>query len=533
MNSWFTAGAACLVLAMSFNSSFAQVYELPKGSTDVLGTGLPQGISPSESLNQIAPGSLFEPMAKYRNSSKLEPISRMVGLLSVTFPDESAIFCTANLISNTLLLTNAHCMNSRSGLTFSTASFSLNYLDGRKPEDAITYSVEQDVVEMDIILDFAILELSEAVQGFIPENIIARDPRPGEPLMVVGHPYGYPMHITRGGCLADGEVPFDETRVFHHCDTLAGNSGSLLFSDDEPNVVVGLHRSALGEVNVGARIGSIIESSPSVRTAFLVPSADEISDAQPPRLGGASNAGNEIGDVSVEERLEARAQLDGLWKTGRELDSQGNVTEYLATMERSLEVSLAYFGPESEEYAQANNHLIGAFTSAGQIEKAVKAAREAIRVFSTLYGPDHPQVANDKSNLAARLFRLRKYNEAEKEWQEALRIFEENRLMGWERRAHAVALQGYARFLIDAGEAEEARPLANQAIEILQSGGLGTSTSLGQDYLIAADIETKLGSCKTARSLYENAIEIFIASNTSERHSDFAAARTRAARNCS
>lgn len=81
---------------------------------------------------------------------------------------------------------------------------------------------------------------------------------------MIGHPEGQPLHLSRGRCQSDGEYPVDGTDVVHNCATLAGSSGSLVFTSE--GQVVGLHflgGQTFGgrEINRAVRMAALVENS--------------------------------------------------------------------------------------------------------------------------------------------------------------------------------------------------------------------------------------------------------------------------------
>jgi len=85
-------------------------------------------------------------------------------------------------------------------------------------------------------------------------------------------------YISRGGCQTHRQYPVHDNgyRVSHHCDTLDGNSSSLIFAADL-RTVVGLHNTGGDQANLGIRMASLRQQSPIMRKVFK-----PVTPARPP-----------------------------------------------------------------------------------------------------------------------------------------------------------------------------------------------------------------------------------------------------------
>jgi V8-like Glu-specific endopeptidase len=150
--------------------------------------------------------------------------------------------CTGFLITESLLLTNNHCISTDSAAR--NASARLNYeVRPTRPEIKVRFS---KLVMTDQNLDFTVLRIaptqSHQYVARIDENQLA----PNEALVLVQHPLDNPKKIAtqKEGCvLQDASavgVSGETTDFYHLCDSTGGSSGSPVFRDIDGQVV-GLH----------------------------------------------------------------------------------------------------------------------------------------------------------------------------------------------------------------------------------------------------------------------------------------------------
>lgn len=219
----------------------------------------------------------FEPMADFSAANRYRALGRSVGRLDILAHDatgkKSVFFCTASLIAPDLLLTNHHCIPGEDGWVAEKAQFRLDYLT-KTDAKGVAYPADVTPVETSIPLDFTILAVHGVPKDVHPVKLALRDPQPGEELFIIHHPAGEPQTLTRRSCRATNTLPVIRERVRHVCDTLGGSSGSLLFSDNDMNVV-GLHfAGGLGRhdesFNNAKRMEQILEASPTLRKLVLM-----------------------------------------------------------------------------------------------------------------------------------------------------------------------------------------------------------------------------------------------------------------------
>lgn len=230
-----------------------------------LGMGAGQKVSAS-TLQELEKGG-FEPFTRYAGSSRYGPLLDRVGIVDVKRADGSATACTATLISADLILTNAHCLELRGTGRVDDVLFVMGWLDITARGSSSRHAVDPVPLEYDTTLDFAVLKLRQPVTRPLKAWSM-RPARNGEPLVLAGHPVGAPLHLSRLGCRLSDVSSQVDGYFGHHCSTLGGSSGSLILSDDEPSVVVGLHARGAPGVNWAIEINSIAEVSKLVSAAF-------------------------------------------------------------------------------------------------------------------------------------------------------------------------------------------------------------------------------------------------------------------------
>lgn len=230
----------------------AQPMETPGETYGQLGLGLPQATGYA-ARNGFRSEANFEPMRRYRASSRLGPLIRYVGYLDVKTAAGTALKCTATLIAADRLLTNAHCFPEGGRERAISAQFQLGYLSVLDKDSARRFAVAGAVQRHDR-LDYAVLALKSAVPGWVDPGWRVRAPRRDEPLLVVGHPLAQPLHVTQAGCVAMAGFDDGADEMLHSCDTEQGSSGALLFSADDPKQIVGLHKEWTSEGNRALRL---------------------------------------------------------------------------------------------------------------------------------------------------------------------------------------------------------------------------------------------------------------------------------------
>jgi TPR repeat protein len=205
----------------------------------------------------------------------------------------------------------------------------------------------------------------------------------------------------------------------------------------------------------------------------------------------------------------ARKKLEALWDKGRLAAKRGNDQIYFLAMLEARDLAKAQFGPESPEYANANNHMIGAFTGVGKMQEAIEAAKHAIRVNSILYGPNSKNVAVDKANLAARLGSTGKVKEAEMMYIEVLSVYAKSEMTGDDIRMLAHAFEGYSQVLAMQDRLSEALEFANKAVTEISQPRFANAIDLGWILANHAHILRQSGDCSSAKTAFEKAAKAF------------------------
>lgn len=116
-----------------------------------------------------------------------------------------------------------------------------------------------------------------------------------------------------------------------------------------------------------------------------------------------------------------RVTIEGLAEVCSKL---GQHTRSAELQERSLELTIAQKGRESEPTATALNNLGCAYREARLLDKAQETLMESLRIREQLLGHDHPDVAASLNNLAALLDQQEQPQRAEEYFRAALGILQ-------------------------------------------------------------------------------------------------------------
>lgn len=255
---------------------------------------------PAEAFDELVPGRTqtggrpeavlgrypsFEYLSGYVESGRLRNLSQPVGRLTIDY-EEGVGYCTASLIASNLALTNHHCVpgDGRYGAV-RTARLDMGFYardDNAGLEQFAILDGDPTTAAFDAVdsqgepYDYSVLRVDGAPGdrwGVVDLDKTA-DGYPGQELIVIHHPAGYPKHVTRRRCFASKRQPEQAegltVNLHHHCDTVGGSSGAPIF-DAISNELVALHywgspyRDELA-FNKGKSISSIISISSTLRS---------------------------------------------------------------------------------------------------------------------------------------------------------------------------------------------------------------------------------------------------------------------------
>jgi|GEM_PF-3300273 len=221
----------------------------------------------------------YEPLRLYAPDSRLRKAASPVGLLDIKYARKSGT-CTASLIAEDLILTNAHCTKP----TVKRLMFFPEYFDddGSEPPG---YTVVLPPLERDERLDYAILRLTKkAGKRYGVLRLSKEKLRSGDDLSILHHPLGQPKSVTRYGCRV--KAMQRDGRLLHLCDTMPGSSGSPVMTGDS-RYMVGLHFAGGGTrrnpVNIARSVAELAKHSPIIRKVLAGRPAAVPRRPPPPR----------------------------------------------------------------------------------------------------------------------------------------------------------------------------------------------------------------------------------------------------------
>lgn len=338
--------------------------------------------------------SPLERITSHENS-KYRQIARSVGLLEVLFrrnnSTEVRYFCTATLIDNNHILTNAHCFKDKeNGGQVVDAMLHMGY-DGFI-QDSQAYKVDITPRESDAYfdgksdthLDYAILFVYGSPGqewGHITWNV--RSPRPGERVFIIQHPKGGVKKISQCSIYPNTS---STSYVFRHrfrhgCSTLFGSSGSVVISE-ETNELLALHFGyfdfEVGEYNSATSLGQIQRQSPFIQRNILptVRTVEElISRAQ---QGGILKLAATTFHLNSTLELAGDVQLigQGKWQTRIVSDAANYIMHYRGGGTLSMEgIGIEHIGSNEASILKVddgtleidNCHFFGANRGSGLV----------------------------------------------------------------------------------------------------------------------------------------------------------------------
>ncbi len=183
------------------------------------------------------------PLRFFKDNEPLQKAARAVAKIRYT-RGKFLYTCTGFLLSDDLLLTNAHCIDTAAICKTAVAQFGHwedDQFEVRKGEEFRCTALKT----FDPNLDFALLELSKSPgKKWGTLSWQWADSPLGTPLYLIQHPGGEPQRVAHKGCAvtrpsAIGSWDGRETDFGHRCDTETGSSGSPALDDQFR--VVGLH----------------------------------------------------------------------------------------------------------------------------------------------------------------------------------------------------------------------------------------------------------------------------------------------------
>lgn len=189
-----SVGVVAFAVQMSVASANGQEFLFPPEQFGRAYLTMPQNTAQLQ--NVLGRNANFERLSVYREDDRFRLIAKPVGRLDllVTGPAGPGVTtCTASFLDADHIITNSHCAPVGGTTRVNAAKIIMDFYTEDDETGVRTYEVEPRPVESDRELDFAILRVKgnpAAVFGRI--RFEARDPQPGESLLIITTPQDCP-----------------------------------------------------------------------------------------------------------------------------------------------------------------------------------------------------------------------------------------------------------------------------------------------------------------------------------------------------
>jgi V8-like Glu-specific endopeptidase len=225
-------------------------------------------------------GGAFEPIGALRADDEIRRVARSIGRIDVVLREESGrevmATCTGTVLPHGFVLTNHHCIPVTGSQKPVRASILMNYLD-QDGRESRRFDLSVTPTESNEKLDFSIVSVQGDISEFEGVPLSDAPVQPGQSLVVIHHPQGRPMVMTRFRCQASSEQP-DQSALRHRCDTLPGSSGAMIFTSSLRGVALhfggGLRPGDERSFNLSTRITALVGASPAIRASLGPASKD-------------------------------------------------------------------------------------------------------------------------------------------------------------------------------------------------------------------------------------------------------------------
>jgi hypothetical protein len=178
----------------------------------------------------------------------------------------------------------------------------MNYLD-QDGRESRRFDLSVTPVDSNEKLDFSIVQVQGDASEFEGVQLSEAPVQPGQSLVVIHHPQGRPMVMTRFRCQASSDQP-DQSALRHRCDTLPGSSGAMIFTSGLKGVALhfggGLQPGDERSFNLSTRVTALAGASPAIRASFGLASSDTVTATTTTTTTG------DAGDLTEKHRVPRR-----------------------------------------------------------------------------------------------------------------------------------------------------------------------------------------------------------------------------------
>jgi V8-like Glu-specific endopeptidase len=253
-------------------------------------------------------GGAFEPIGALRADDEIRKIARSIGRVDVVMREEGGreflATCTGTVLPHGFVLTNHHCIPVTGSNKPVRASILMNYLD-QDGRESRRFDLSVTPADSSEKLDFSIVQIQGDASEYEGVQLSDAPVQPGQSLVVIHHPQGRPMVMTRFRCQASSDQP-DQSALRHRCDTLPGSSGAMILTSGLKGVALhfggGLQPGDERSFNLSTRISALVDASPAIRASVgLAPNAAAGGTA-----AAGTVAGGEEGDLAEKHRVPSR-----------------------------------------------------------------------------------------------------------------------------------------------------------------------------------------------------------------------------------